>query len=103
MQSIERRQKLCTIRKSELQVVSLFSGCGGLDYGFEAAGFSVRFANDYDKFSCETLHLNHRQNVVHAPIEQLSTSDVKAAIGSQPGACDMLVGAPAGQPCSKLA
>ena len=94
---------MCTIRKSELQVVSLFSGYGGLDYGFEAAGFSVRFANDYDKFSCETLHLNHRQNVVHAPIEQLSTSDVKAAIGSQPGACDMLVGGPPCQPFSKSA
>jgi len=62
--------------------VSLFSGCGGLDYGFEAAGFSVRFANDYDKFSCETLRLNQRQNVVHAPIDEVSTSTVKESIGS---------------------
>jgi DNA (cytosine-5)-methyltransferase 1 len=90
-------------QKSDLQVVSLFSGCGGLDYGFEAAGFSVRFANDSDKFSCETLRLNQRQNVVHAPIKEVGTSTVKESIGSKPGACDVLIGGPPCQPFSKSA
>ncbi len=91
------------IRKSDLQVVSLFSGCGGLDFGFEAAGYSVRFANDYDKYSCETLRLNHGYNVVHAPIEEVSTSDVTKAVGARKGACDVLVGGPPCQPFSKSA
>ncbi len=90
-------------RKSDLQAVSLFSGCGGLDYGFEAAGFSVRFANDFDKFSCETLRLNNWNNVVCAPIEEISTTDVKKFVGNKSGACDILIGGPPCQPFSKSA
>ena len=90
-------------QKSDLQIVSLFSGCGGLDYGFEAAGYSVRFANDYDKFSCETLRLNGQKNVVHAGVEDVDTSEVRKIIGSDKGACDVLIGGPPCQPFSKSA
>ena len=30
------------------RVVSLFSGAGGLDKGFELAGFDIIWANEYD-------------------------------------------------------
>ncbi len=90
-------------QKSDLQVVSLFSGCGRLDYGFEAAGFSVCFANDYDKFSCDTLRLNHRENVRHAPVEDVASSEVARVIGTEKGSCDVLIGGPPCQPFSKSA
>lgn len=32
-----------------MNIVSLFAGCGGLDLGFEKAGFNVVWANEYDK------------------------------------------------------
>ena len=32
-----------------MKVISLFSGCGGLDLGFEKAGFEIIFANEFDK------------------------------------------------------
>ena len=32
-----------------LRVVSFFAGCGGLDLGFEQAGFNVFWANDFEK------------------------------------------------------
>ena len=35
------------------RVVSLFSGAGGLDLGFEKAGFDIIWANEFDK----KLHL----------------------------------------------
>ncbi|VEN73384.1 Cytosine-specific methyltransferase [Candidatus Desulfarcum epimagneticum] len=90
-------------QRSDLQVVSLFSGCGGLDHGFKSAGYSVRFANDFDKFSCETLRLNGQENVLHAPIEDVSASEIGKIIGTQPGACDVLIGGPPCQPFSKSA
>jgi modification methylase ngoPII len=32
-----------------MKVISLFSGCGGLDLGFEQAGFEILIANEFDK------------------------------------------------------
>jgi DNA (cytosine-5)-methyltransferase 1 len=37
--------------------VSLFSGGGGLDLGFEVAGFNTILATDIDHHSCETLRM----------------------------------------------
>lgn len=37
-----------------MKVISLFSGAGGLDLGFEKAGFEIPYANEYDKAIWET-------------------------------------------------
>lgn len=42
-----------------MKVVSFFSGCGGLDLGFEQAGFEVVWANDNDPAVKGTYILNH--------------------------------------------
>ena len=42
----------------KLQIVSLFSGCGGLDKGFENAGFETVLANKYDKSIWATFEAN---------------------------------------------
>ena len=36
-------------KNKRIKVVSLFSGCGGLDLGFEKAGYDIVWANEYDK------------------------------------------------------
>jgi len=38
--------------------VSLFSGCGGFCEGIEQAGFEIKVAVEWDKFSCETYRYN---------------------------------------------
>ncbi len=42
-----------------LEIVSLFSGCGGLDLGFSQAGFDVVWANEFDKDIWKTYKQNH--------------------------------------------
>ena len=35
--------------RRNMKLLSLFSGCGGLDLGFEQAGFEIAVANEFDK------------------------------------------------------
>lgn len=41
-----------------MNIISLFAGCGGLDLGFERAGFNVIWANECDSSIFETLEFN---------------------------------------------
>lgn len=38
--------------------ISLFAGCGGLDYGFELAGFERLWANDFDRDAQAVYEMN---------------------------------------------
>ena len=56
-----------------MRIISLFSGCGGLDLGFIQAGFKLVFANDNDKVVWETFEKNHS-----VPIDRRSLVDIKS-------------------------
>jgi DNA (cytosine-5)-methyltransferase 1 len=48
-----------------MKTISLFSGCGGMDFGAEASGAEIIFANDIDHDSCETLRKYFPKTKVH--------------------------------------
>lgn len=50
-------------------VLSLFSGCGGMDLGFKQAGFRILWANDVDKDCCETYRHNKIGKIVEGDIQ----------------------------------
>jgi DNA (cytosine-5)-methyltransferase 1 len=72
-----------------VKVVSLFAGCGGLDLGFEKAGFDVVWANEYDSSIHPTYRLNH-------PRTQLCTLDIRNIKANDIPDCDGIIGGP---PC----
>ncbi|MDO8891796.1 MAG: DNA cytosine methyltransferase [Sulfurimicrobium sp.] len=47
---------------NKLTAVSLFSGAGGMDVGFERAGYAILAGNEIDAFACKTYRLNHPQS-----------------------------------------
>ena len=58
-----------------MNVISLFSGCGGLDLGFERAGFDIPVANEYDPTIFETFKVNHpRTHLIEGDIRKASRS-----------------------------
>ena len=72
-----------------MDIISLFAGCGGLDAGFERAGFNIVWANEYDKSIHDTYRHNH-------PNTHLNTSDIRLLSGKNIPDCDGIIGGP---PC----
>lgn len=64
------------------KIVSLFSGCGGLDIGFQNAGFDVIWANEYDKDIWETYEKNHINTFLDKrDIRKISDQDIPDCVG----------------------
>lgn len=77
-----------------MNVISLFSGCGGLDLGFERAGFSIPVANEFDKTIWETFKVNHpNTTLIEGDVRQVTKEDIAQYIS---GEVDGIIGGP---PC----
>ena len=77
-----------------MNVISLFSGCGGLDLGFERAGFHIPVANEFDQTIYETFKINHpKTHLIEGDIRQVTKEDIAPYID---GEVDGIIGGP---PC----
>lgn len=70
-------------------VVSLFCGCGGMDYGFKMAGFKTIWATDIDEIAIKAFSENIKCKTIKKDIRKLSADEV-------PDNPDIIIG---GFPC----
>lgn len=71
-----------------MNVVSLFSGVGGLDLGFIRAGHTIVWANDLYKDAVDTYRQNIGKHIILDDIRNINTDDILD--------CDIVIG---GFPC----
>src|SRR5262249_45663062 len=86
---------------SKPKVISLYSGAGGLDYGFEAAGFDTAVAVEMDRQCCETIRANRRWTVIERDIMAVPSAEILEAGRLKRGEAALLIGGPPCQPFSK--
>lgn len=72
-----------------MKIVSFFAGAGGLDLGFQKAGFDVIWANEYDKDIWETYEKNHPKTT----LDKRSIVDIQS---DEVPECEGIIGGP---PC----
>jgi DNA (cytosine-5)-methyltransferase 1 len=84
-----------------LRAISLYTGVGGLDFGFEAAGFDTRVAVEFDPTACRTIRLNRSWPLLEGDIHDIGSEEILSAAKLQPGEPDILIGGPPCQPFSK--
>ena len=69
--------------KHSPRLVSLFSGCGGMDKGFEMAGYDRVWANDFDKDAQAVFRLNLGEidcrDITTVPVEDIPECDIITA------------------------
>lgn len=71
-----------------MRILSLFSGCGGLDQGFINEGYDIVWANDFDKYAVQTYQANFGDHIVLGDINEIEIDSLPEF--------DMLIG---GFPC----
>lgn len=87
---------------TKLKAISLYTGIGGLDFGFEAADFETRAAVEFNSFCCEAIRENRpKWGLIEGDIHDVTSDRIADVAGLRAGEADILIGGPPCQPFSK--
>lgn len=89
------------MRSRRPRLISLYSGVGGLDLGFEAAGFETAVTLEVDRAACRNIQENRGWPLIEADINSTPTDKILQTAGLDVGEADVLIGGPPCQPFSK--
>lgn len=84
-----------------LKAISLYTGAGGLDLGFEAGGFRTAVAVEMDERAVKTLRHNRDWPVIDKSVHEVSSGELLKVASQGEAEADVLIGGPPCQPFSK--
>lgn len=88
--------------KRQPSVISLFSGAGCFDYGFEAAGYKTLFTTDIAADACMTISISRPKWINwNCDITEINGKDILTTTRLKKYETDVLIGGPPCQPFSK--
>ncbi|MFZ2724961.1 MAG: DNA cytosine methyltransferase [Methylococcaceae bacterium] len=83
-----------------MKIISLFSGAGGMDIGFEEAGFEIAVAVEQDSACCNTLRLNRPNlKIIEQDISTVKTEVILEQANLKPLEASLVIGGP---PCQSF-
>ena len=81
--SVAQQQELNLENREHPRLISLFSGCGGMDFGFRKAGFNIVFANDFDTDAQTVYTLNlgniDKRDILDIEEDEIPDGDILTA------------------------
>lgn len=81
-----------------MNIIDLFSGCGGLSLGFELAGYNTLLGIDNDEAAINTFEKNHKGSIgITTDITEVSGDEIRRLVGGKN--IDVVIGGP---PCQGM-
>tara|TARA_B100000989_G_scaffold263923_1_gene216068 strand:- start:1227 stop:2258 length:1032 start_codon:yes stop_codon:yes gene_type:complete len=65
------------IKSNQFTIGGLFSGVGGIELGFQQAGFETVWANEFDRYSSKTYRSNHGNNLIEEDVHLLQGKELE--------------------------
>jgi DNA (cytosine-5)-methyltransferase 1 len=91
--------KLAVMSKSKPTLVGLFAGVGGIELGFESAGFRTLVSNEIDEYAGETYKKNHKSPLVLGDVKDFNKTKIASALGCRVGEIPKVQVLAGGFPC----
>jgi len=91
--------KLHSMSISKPSVIGLFAGVGGIEMGFEKAGFQTLLANEIDEYAAQTYRRNHKHPLLVEDIRAVDKAMVAKALNVSSSSVPKVTVLAGGFPC----
>lgn len=91
--------KLHSMSSSKPSVIGLFAGVGGIEMGFERAGFQTLLANEIDEYAAQTYRRNHKHPLLVEDIRVVNKAKVAEALNVSSSSVPKVTVLAGGFPC----
>ena len=87
---------------NEKNIISFFAGAGGMDLGFEKAGFNIKMAVELEPIMCKTLEINRKHENTKILQQDILKTDAQTILKEAGLKANEVTGIIGGSPCQSF-